>query len=413
MQKEKNLNVKILRNGLRVVLEDIKDFRSVSIGLGVIGGSVSDPRGLEGMAHLVEHMVFKGSKKRNSYQIKEPIEKSGGTLNGFTSREQTFYYAKVPDFKATETLDILFDMTLNPLFDERELVKEKNIVIEEIRELNDDPYGKVHDLFLREAFNGSLYGSAIFGSEETVLKINRLDILEYHHKFYTPSNMILSVCGRISEGILNKIDKLDQRYEGTNFVFESSSPIFKPNRKEIFELKNGINQVHLLLGTSAPGRKEEDFFAFSILNTLLGDGMSSRLFNRIREEEGLAYNIHTEYIAFKDSGLFLIYSSTSPDRHEKLLNEINKELQEILSGNIDQGEIGYGKERVKGKLLLATENTFSRMYKNFEDIRIFGQVLDVDNLIVNFDKVDIKEIKKMCEKYLKGDRLVVCLKPRY
>jgi len=401
-----------LRNGLKVVLENIEDLRSVSIGLGVIGGSASDPKGLEGIAHLIEHMVFKGSKKRNSYQIKEPIEKSGGTLNGFTSRDITFYYAKVPDFKAAEALDILFDMILNPLFDERDLMREKNVIIEEIRELNDDPYGKIHDLFLKEAFNGLPHGSAVFGSEETVLKINRPDILEYHHKFYNPSNMILSICGKLSKEILDKIDELDQKYEGTGFIFESNSPMFRPSRKEVFEFKSDMNQVHLLLGTNAPGRKERDFFAFSILNTLLGDGMSSRFFNKIREEEGLAYNINTEYITFRNSGLFLVYSSTSLDKYEKLLNKINEELQEISNGMINRDEFEYGKERIKGELLLATESTFSRMYKNFEDIRVFGRILDVDELIVKFDDVNTKKIRKICRDYFKGDWLTVYLKPR-
>ena len=413
IEKIPKITYKTLKNGLKVVLEDVKAFRSVSIGLGILGGSSSDPKGLEGMAHLIEHMVFKGSKKRSSYQIKEPIEKSGGTLNGFTSREITFYYTKVPDFKALEAIDILFDMVLDPLFDGEDLKREKGVIIEEIKELNDDPYGKVHDIFLKEAFNNSTYGSAIFGSESSVLRISKPDIMCYHEKFYNTSNMILSVCGKLSEKLIEKIYELENKYHSTDFLFEINSPRFSPRKKEIIEFKSDINQVHLLLGTLAPGRKEDDFFAFSVLNTLLGDGMSSRLFNKIREEAGLAYNIHTEYITFGSSGLFLIYSSTSPDKCEALLDKIQKEIEAIGKGLISHKESEYGKERIKGELLLANESTFSRMYKNFDEFRVFNKVFDIDQLLSKFDKVTIDNLVEISRKYFQNDWLIVQLRPKY
>ncbi|MDI3471909.1 MAG: hypothetical protein PWQ48_190 [Thermotogaceae bacterium] len=415
MNARKNTKTKFitLKNGLKLVLEDIEDFRSVSIGLGILGGSVSDPPDSKGMAHLIEHMVFKGTKKRNSFQIKEPIEKSGGVLNAFTSREVTFYYAKIPYFKILEAIDIIFDMAFNPLFDGEDLMKEKEVIVEEIKHLEDDPYGKIHDIFLREAFNNSNYGSTIFGSIDSVLKISKMDILNYHNRFYNASNMILSIAGRITDELTEKIREIENTYQSQSFSFRINPPKFEPKEEEIKEFKRDINQVHLLMGTAAPGRRDEDFFAFSVFNTLFGDGMSSRLFNKIREEEGLAYNIHTEYLTFGDIGLFLIYSSTSPEKLDRLLLKLQKEIEDITQGSITREELEYGKERIKGELLLATENTFSRMYKNFEDVRIFDKVLDVDWLANNFDSVTIQDLLEITRKYFKDTWLRVLLNPKH
>ncbi len=380
---------------MEILSHRMDGLRSVSMSIAVRAGSSHEPAALSGIAHFTEHMVFKGTKNKSAFQLKEPIERVGGTLNAFTGKENTVYFARVPDSKAEVAVDILKSICSSATFAEKLFELEKQVVIEEISAADDDPSDKVYENFFNNVWGNCQYGNPVLGTTATVSEFSRQNLVDFYNNSYKPSKMVFSVAGNYSEDLLSTFND----FESIKGDREISPLIYRPSDPVVLEERKDLKQLHMLMGIEAPARKDPDFNVFQVLNTILGGGMSSKLFNRLREELGLVYTIDSGLISYPEGGLFFIYAATTADRFKKLMNELIDELRKIVDNGISEDDIQYGKERLKGKLLLSTESTYATMMRNLDTGLAFGRPLTVEEMVERVNSVDIEHMKKVLEKY--------------
>ncbi|RKX54915.1 MAG: hypothetical protein DRP30_00970 [Thermotoga sp.] len=405
-----NLSIVKLENGCKVVIGEMEGIKSTSLGIGFPIGSVHDPKGKTGISHYIEHMLFKGTKNRTMDEIKEPIEKVGGILNGSTGRESVIYYAKVPHFFSLEALEIMMDMVVNPAFDENEMEKERKVILEEMRMEMDDPYTRVHDIFIQNCWDDG-YGRSILGSLEDLKNISRKDLENFHTRFYGVNNLVISMAGRIDVELKEKVFEMVEKMKKASSVCNESKPEYKPKSRFLKEGRRDITQVHVLIGTKAPGKLDDGYECFLIFDTLMGSGMSSRLFRKIREERGLTYNISSEYIPLRRGGLFLIYASTSTDGYRELTDSISKEIDEVKNGKISLEEFEYGKKRFMGELMLSVESTQANMIRIFDNTITYGEPMDLDDWLKRIEHVEYDEFLSTVSEMLKDDWVLSLVGP--
>ena len=397
-----------LNNGMEIFSHKMNGVRSVSLSIAVKAGSSNESAGRSGAAHFTEHMVFKGTKTRSPIELKEPIERVGGTLNAFTGKENTVYFARVPDSKSRIALSILKDICSQSLFPRKSFDLEKQVVIEEIAAADDDPADIVYEQFFKNVWGTCNYGNPVLGTLESIKGINRQDLLDFYKTKYNPSNMVFSVAGNFPEELLNSFDDLAY----TQSKREQSHLIYAPVQSVTVTEKEELKQLHMLIGIEAPSRQDPDFNVFQVLNTLLGGGMSSKLFNRLREELGLVYTIDSGLISYPEGGLFFIYAATTPERFLKLKDELLKELFKIMKEGMNKQDINYGKERLKGKLLLSTESTYSTMMRNLDTGLAFGRPLTVEEMVERINAVDISRMNKVMDQYFTRNWILSLVTPK-
>jgi len=397
-----------LKNGMEIFSHRMNGVRSVSLSIAVKAGSSHEPANRSGAAHFTEHMVFKGTKKRSPLELKEPIERVGGTLNAFTGKENTVYFARVPDSESRIALSILKDICSESLFPQKFFDLEKQVVMEEISAADDDPADIVYEQFFKNVWGKCAYGNPVLGTLDSIKDISRQDLLDFYKTKYHPSNMVFSVAGNFPEDLLECFNDLTYRQDKR----EVASLIYAPDRSVIVTEKEDLKQLHMLIGIEAPSRQDPDFNVFQVLNTLLGGGMSSKLFNRLREELGLVYTIDSGLISYPEGGLFFIYAATTPERFIKLKDELMKELLRIMKNGITMQDINYGKERLKGKLLLSTESTYSTMMRNLDTGLAFGRPLRVEEMVERIDVVDISRLDQVMERYFSKNWILSLVTPK-
>lgn len=388
-----------LKNGLRVVIESIDYVNSVTVGLWIENGSRNENKLNNGISHFIEHMLFKGTENRSSKNIVESIEDVGGQINAFTGKEATCFYIKTLDTHLELGLDLLSDMLFNSKFSEEEIEKEKNVVIEEIKMNNDNPEDVLMDLYSKAAFDEDSLALPILGTINTVKSFNRNMLKEYVNSYYIPENSVISISGKVD---VNTIERLIEKYFGqwktsNKRITKYSNP--KIINNHLFLQKN-IEQLHINLGFRGLELGDENIYALMLINTYLGGGASSILFQKIREELGMCYTIYSYISSFVNGGLVNIYTGLNPKCAVDAINYIKEELDDFSHKitNINNEKITKLKEQLKGNFILGLESTSSRMFRNGRTALFFNNIITPEEVIKKIDAINKNQITDVIEK---------------
>ncbi|MEH6936969.1 pitrilysin family protein [Bacillus sp. JJ664] len=377
------------KNGVRVVLENIPTVRSVAIGIWIKTGSTNEVPELNGVSHFLEHMFFKGTTTKSAKEIAESFDSIGGQVNAFTSKEYTCYYAKVLDTHAEYALDVLGDMFFNSTFDEGELEKEKNVVLEEIKMYDDTPDDLVHDLLSKIMYEKHPLGSPILGTEETLKSFNGDTLRQYMKDFYTPDQVVVSIAGNIDNSFVSRVENLFGHYEGKKKEISFGVPTLHYGK---IARKKETEQAHLCVGYRGLEIGHDELYPLITLNNILGGSMSSRLFQDVREQRGLAYSVFSYHSAYQDSGMVAIYAGTGKSQLNQLFETIQETLKILTVDGISEKELLNCKEQLKGNLMLGLESTNSRMSRNGKNELMLGEHRSLDEIIQLIDGVTISNV---------------------
>lgn len=396
------------KNGVRVVLENIPTVRSVAIGIWIKTGSTNEVPELNGVSHFLEHMFFKGTSTRSAKEIAESFDSIGGQVNAFTSKEYTCYYAKVLDTHADYALDVLGDMFFNSTFDEGELEKEKNVVLEEIKMYDDTPDDLVHDLLSKVMYENHPLGSPILGTEETLKSFNGDTLRQYMKDFYTPDQVVVSIAGNVNDSFVSRVEQLFGHYEGKKKEITFGVPTLHYGK---ISRKKETEQAHLCIGYRGLEIGHDDLYPLITLNNILGGSMSSRLFQDVREQRGLAYSVFSYHSAYQDSGMVAIYAGTGKSQLNQLFETIQETLKILTVDGISEKELLNCKEQLKGNLMLGLESTNSRMSRNGKNELMIGEHRSLDEIIQLIDKVTISNVNDIARFVFTDDYAVSLVSP--
>ncbi|WP_440602740.1 M16 family metallopeptidase [Bacillus sp. GB_SG_008] len=372
------------KNGVRIVMENIPTVRSVAIGVWIHAGSRNENEKNNGISHFLEHMFFKGTKTRSAREIAESFDSIGGQVNAFTSKEYTCYYAKVLDEHAKYALDILADMFFNSTFVEEELKKEKNVVFEEIKMYEDTPDDIVHDMLTKATYETHPLAYPILGTEQTLDTFTGDTLRQYIKDHYTPENVVVSVAGNIDESFVQIVEQYFGNYEGTTNREQVHKPVFHPNK---VARKKETEQAHLCLGFNGLQMGDENIHNLIVLNNILGGSMSSRLFQEVREQRGLAYSVFSYHSSYEDTGMLTIYGGTGSQQLDTLYETIQQTLDILKDKGITEKELLNSKEQLKGNLMLSLESTNSRMSRNGKNELLLKKHRSLDEIIESVNRV--------------------------
>lgn len=392
----------VLDNGLKIVTERVESVKSVSVGIWVKTGSRNETPKQSGITHFLEHMLFKGTDSRSSYDIAMSMESVGGYLNAFTSSEYTCYYSRCLNTQLERALDVLSDMVLHPSFPEDEITKEKKVVIEEMKMYRDSPDDYLFEEFSGHVFKGHPLGRPVIGYEETVAGFERQDLYDYMNDRYNPRNLLVSVAGNAEH---ERVVEIVTKYFGDLSPSEETDdqqPISNYQADKI-ELTKAIEQTHLILGRRGLDYDHDDKFRLLLANTVLGGGMSSRLHQNIREKYGYCYTISTFNQSYKDTGLFGIYVGTDLDYVQHVRELINNELNKLKEEKIPEKELNEAKAQLKGKLVLSLESTSNRMSRLAKSEIYYDRFITIDELIEEIDHVKSEEIQQFSQDFFDND----------
>lgn len=387
-------------NGVRIVTEQMPHIRSVAIGIWVKAGARNEAAGEAGMAHFIEHMLFKGTAVRTAKEIAEAIDRTGGEINAYTAMEETCFYVNVLAEDAPIAVDVLADMFFNSAFDEREMRKEKSVVLEEIAMVADTPDDDVHEQLQAAMYPGHPMGRPILGYPETVSSFTREETIGFMKREYQPERIVISAAGCLDEKLISRLEERFGTFTGGAAVpLPVERPAFTPGA---VRKRKDTEQAHLCMGYPGMDVQDPDIYGLMILNALFGGSMSSRLFQRIREERGLAYSVYSYHSSYADSGSVTIYAGTSPARLEETRTVIGNEVSRLLRDGVSDTEIGSAVGLMKGSLLLGLESPASRMSRNAKNELFTGEHKDIDQVMDEFRRVDGKQIHRIAERVFSG-----------
>lgn len=393
-----------LPNGLTIVTEKIPYIRSVSIGVWIKSGSRDESKEANGMAHFLEHMLFKGTERRSAREIARSLESVGGYLNAFTSKEQTCYYAEILDNQISKAVDVLSDMICHSVFAPKELEKERQVILDEIDSVEDSPDDLVQDIFVEKLYPDHSLGLPILGSKSSVNRVTREILIEFYQKFYTSHNIIIAAAGNIEHDRL--VDLCEIKFQLTSNNESNASQSSPQIGQGEYLLSRQINQAHICLGTSALPYNHHLKYELLLLNTMLGVGMGSRLFQNIRELHGVAYSVYSFVDFFKDNGLLAIYLGTDRSKKDKAISLIEKELKKLQSKPLSRTELQRVKAQLKGNLLLGLENTPRRMGRLAKMEIYLQKYQDVDQIIRDIDNVSSDSISTLVQQIFDQEQML-------
>lgn len=396
------------QNGVRVVLENNPTVRSVAIGVWIGTGSRHETPDTNGISHFLEHMFFKGTNTRSAREIAESFDRIGGQVNAFTSKEYTCYYAKVLDEHANYALDVLADMFFHSAFDEDELKKEKNVVYEEIKMYEDAPDDIVHDLLSKATYGNHSLGYPILGTEETLSSFNGDSLRQHMDDFYTPDRVVISVAGNVTEQFIKDVEKWFGTYEAKGKASGISEPEF---HYEKLTRKKDTEQAHLCLGFKGLKVGDPDIYDLIVLNNVLGGSMSSRLFQDVREDKGLAYSVYSYHSSYEDSGMLTIYGGTGANQLGLLSETIQETLSVLKREGITPKELENSKEQMKGSLMLSLESTNSKMSRNGKNELLLGKHKTMDEIITELNAVSLESVNGLSRRLFTDDYALSLISP--
>ena len=396
------------QNGVRIVLENISSVRSVAIGVWIGTGSRNENLSNNGVSHFLEHMFFKGTKTRSARDIAESFDSIGGQVNAFTSKEYTCYYAKVLDDHASNALEVLADMFFHSAFDEEELQKEKNVVYEEIKMYEDTPDDIVHDLLSKASYGKHPLGFPILGSEETLETFNGDTLRQYMKETYTPENIVISIAGNINEKFINEVEKYFGSFQANSSGAENNQPHFY---HEKVARKKETEQAHLCIGYNGLPIGDKDIYDLIVFNNVLGGSMSSRLFQDVREQRGLAYSVFSYHSSYQDNGMLTIYGGTGNKQLGVLFETIQETLGHLKNDGITEKELKNSKEQIKGNLMLSLESTNSRMSRNGKNELLLRRHRSLDEIIEKISVVNEESVNELTKRIFTDEFSVALISP--
>ncbi len=405
-------NKTTLPNGIRVVTEHLPHVRSVSIGVWVNVGSRDENAENNGISHFVEHMVFKGTKRFNVKEIAQSLEQVGGYLNAFTTKEHTCFYARILDENLHTAVDVLSDMTQFPLFDKKEMEKEKLVVLEEIKNLDDSPDELIYDYFDENVFGKHTLSMPIIGTPKNITNMTTDDLFAYLHEHYDPKNMVVAAAGHLKHEELVALTEKYFKQAGNKDGKIYRKQVAKKAKAKTLTYGKPITQAHVCMGTLAYSIKHKNRYPLLVLNSLLGEGMSSRLFQTLREKHGMAYTVFSFANFLSDAGNFGVYIGTDAEKVEKAQSLIIKELEKLRSTAVSKKEISRTKAQLKGSMMLSLENTSNRMMRLGTGELFVGHHVPLDEIVSKIDNVTQDEVVEVAQQLLKPEEFsTIIIKP--
>ena len=398
---------RIMKNGLRVVMEEMPAYRSISIGIWVKVGSMYENKLNNGMAHVIEHMMFKGTSRRTAADIANEMTAIGGNMDAFTCKDCTCYYAKTLDIYGKQALDILGDMLCNSLFDAKELKKELGVILEEIDMYEDSPEDLVHEHLQKEVWKGHPLGYLISGEKAQVAGFSRERVLEFFRKYYCAENMVISVAGHFDT---------EQMYEWLCSYFEAipegersdpgKAPVYTP---VLWTREKDIEQNHLCLAFNCCTVLSEERYVMTVANNILGGNMNSRLFMKIRDELGLTYSIYSYGSSYEQAGLFQIYAAMQPSQTEQVLEAIFNENKRMICDGVSGDELRIALQQIKAELILGYESSYNRMSGLGKSLLIRDRVVSLEEDLENISRVSREDVRDFFEAYLQREGCGIAL----
>lgn len=406
--KTKNPNVEksTLANGLQVVTETMPAVRSVSMGVWLRTGSRHEREDQNGIVHFLEHMVFKGTLNRSGEEIARAADAIGGHLDAFTTKEFTCFSIKVVDEHLPRAFDIVADLVKNPLLRSSDIAKESRVIQEEIKMVEDTPDDLVHEIFSKSYWPHHSLGRPILGTRATVGAFNQRRLREFFRRHYVPGNMLITAAGHLTHG--QAVGLAEEQFGALsrgNITAAGPIPVAHPHA--LYRRKRELEQTHICLGTPAYPYAHEKRFASYVLNTILGGGMSSRLFQNIREKYGLVYAVFSGLSAYRDAGILSIYAGTAPGNARKVVSLIIAEFRNLKNNSIPADELQRAKDYLKGSLLLGLESTTSRMANIARQELYYGQCITLDEVSARIDAVTREDVVEVARELFQSDRIAV------
>lgn len=392
-----------LQNGLRVIAEPLPHLRSVSIGVWVRAGSILESPEQNGLSHFIEHLAFKGTARRSARQIAQEMDAVGGYLNAATSKLSTTYYAKVIDEDLDLAADILADIVIHPAYDEKEMNKERSVVLEEISMTDDSPEDVAYDLIAAAMFGDQPLGRTILGPREIIEGCSREDILAYRARHYSPMNACVAVAGNFEMNQLREI--LEKHFGSWQGSAGELYPVNLVNRAPgVLTADKDTEQAHVCLGYNGKELGSDDVYAMAVFNSVLGGGMSSRLFQRIREESAMAYSVYSAPSAYPHCGDFTIYAAVSPKNVRAVVAEIDDEIEKLLKDGITDEEFRMAKAQLKGGFILGQESAYNRMNGMGSNLALLNRYISTEETIRRIEAVTRDDAQRVAEETLRGPR---------
>jgi predicted Zn-dependent peptidase len=386
MNEARKIFREVLPNGMVVITEPMKHVRSVSAGIWIRSGSRREPADRIGIAHFIEHMLFKGTERRTAEEIAREVDSLGGMLDAYTAKEMVCFNVKVLDEHLPKAWDILSDMVLRPSFDEEEIAREKQVVLEEIKMDQDSPESLVHEMLVHNFWSNHPLGEPILGTPQTVKGFSRSALTDSFRSWYAPNDMLVTAAGNVEHAEMIELvtQAFGSRAAGTNGVRDIAP---EPHASLGSQSKHELEQVHLCVGVPSMPLADERRYALALLNTILGGGMSSRLFQNIREKQGLAYAVFSEVNPYSDAGLLSVYAGTALQTTEKVFGLIAQEFRNLKSELVSEEEMRRAKDHLKGSLMLSLESTGARMSNLARQEMYFGRFFTMDEILASIEVV--------------------------
>lgn len=398
-------NKSVLDNGIRVISEQINHVRSISIGVWVHCGSRYENDKTNGFAHFIEHMLFKGTKNRSALEIASAIDSVGGVMNAFTGKEWTSFYIKIPDYHLALAIDLLADILENSLFEEEEIAKEKSVVLQEISLLEDTPDDYIHDFFDNLFWGDNSLSLPILGTKDKITSLNKKELLSFFNRWYSAGNFIITAAGNLEhDNLLSLIKAAFSSFKGNGEKPEGMIPASSPG---IAVLEKDLGQVHLVMGAPAPSAVNSDRYTSFLINAVLGGSMSSRLFQNIREDKGLAYSIHSYLAQYMDAGMLGIYAGIAENNLHRTISLIFDELYRLCNDLLTDREITSAKELLKGNYLLSMESTDNQMTKLAKNDMCFGRDVPMEEVIGNIEEITKEDVRLQAGRMFNPDAVSI------
>jgi predicted Zn-dependent peptidase len=387
----------VLPGGLRVVTEAVPTVRSVTVGVWVGVGSRDETPSQAGASHYLEHLLFKGTRRRDALEISSAIDAVGGEMNAFTSKEYTCFYARVLDDDLPLAVDVICDLVTSSLIKGADVDSERGVILEEIAMHEDDPTDLVHDQFSQELFAGSTLGLPILGSVDSITSIGRAAIARYYRRRYQPQDMVVAVAGNVDHASVVRLVK--KAFAAAEMLDGSTQPSAPRSGRNLARSTGALRvvprpseQANVILGVPGLRRTDERRFALGVLNAALGGGMSSRLFQEVREKRGLAYSVYSYHQQYADTGLFGVYAGCVPPKVDEVLAICRDEISKVAADGITAEELERGKGQLRGNLVLGLEDTSSRMSRIGKAELVYGELLSVDEIIARINEVTLDDV---------------------
>ncbi|HWG51455.1 MAG TPA: pitrilysin family protein [Candidatus Acidoferrales bacterium] len=402
----RDIHREVLPNGLIILSEEMSHIRSISIGIWMKTGSRDEVPELNGISHFTEHMVFKGTTSRSARDIARQVDSIGGNMDAFTGKETICFNIKVLDEHLPIALDILSDLVLHPVFAEKDITREKGVILEEIKMDEDNPDYLVHEIFTQNFWKDHPLGKPILGTKETVRSFQQEKVFDFYHHRFVPNNMIISAAGNLNHGRFMGLIK--EKFLGLKSIpngFHQPAPSVTPGI--ITRNKKSLEQVQLCLGVPSHPISHEKRYVSYVLNTVLGGGMSSRLFQKIREDQGLVYSIYSDLNPYRDTGCLSVYAGTSLESTPRVVESVLAEFRELKLEMIPTEELRRAKDQLKGSLMLSLESSTSRMSNLARQEMYFERFFSLDETIEQIESVTAEEITEMAAALFHQDRIAI------